>query len=691
MPPWQTEPLTFGLGLDRKTGPTLLDPASFRDIRNVHLRDGGAEIRNGLQLALTLAGCDSVLVVYPVRSQAIAAVIGFDSATGAVKLFSASVDLSTATLVGTCFTVGAASGYPRVLVADSNGKLVIAHDEPVYANRKDTQIWDSVAATLGNFTQDLDASTVAAATKFRGVERYLEYLFLWGYGSEAASDGDRPHLVRVTEPGLTSMKAEHFFEAGQSGEPVVSCKPAGEVLLAFKESETFRIIGSSREDFAIKPADPHFGLAGSRLAVTVGGVCYFWSLEGPRRSAGGLSEDLALPLDLKGPTPSTLYSESALAGGFCFYQPERREVVWVFERWGFAFHIPSGQWSYREYGVSLNCAGVLYPGTGVVATTLGPNFYGDITSVVLTGANDREATVTWDNLLFAGGPATPDAADKGEVWARPLSGGVGQTWQLLADNIALSGANDSQVVTLPWYGSYHEVAVRIKRNGNYNSQYSSGSPTDWPAISKDSSCLTQLTYAPSLTSQFWERTSAVAERVRWSYTHPGNKQKNVTIEIEKSPDGLAGWVASGSGPYDASTSPFDYNIVGGEGETDIWLRARIKTPDRTGAWSTAMATYCGPAAPTGQGIAGYLDGMYSVSWTPGVSIGSSEIHTGINGGAMTLNTTVAYNASPTIVNISCPATTVQAKIRHKNTALGVDDFSKFTGTASMAGDCDGLP
>lgn len=688
---WEKEPLTFGLGLDRKTGPTMVDPASFRDIRNVHLRDGGAEIRNGLLLALTLAGCDSVLTIYPVRSQAIAAVIGFDSATGAVKLFSAPVDLSSATLVGTCFTVAAAAGYPRVIVADSNGKLVICHDEPVYANRQNTQVWDTIAATLGNFTQDLDASGAAAATKFRWAQRYLEYLFLGCYGSEAALDGDKPHLVRVTEPGLTSMKAEHFFEAGQSGEPAIMAYPAGEVLLAFKESESYRIIGSSREDFAIKPADPHFGLAGARLAVTVGGVCYFWSLEGPRRSTGGLSEDLALPLDLKGPTPSTLYSESALAGGFCFYQPERREVVWVFERWGFAFHVPSRQWSYREFGVALNCAGILYPGTGVVATTLGPNFYADITSVTLTGVTDREATVAWDNILFAGGAAAPTAADKAEVWARPLSGGVGQTWVLLADNVALAGGNDSAVVTLPWYGSYHEVAVRIKTNGNYNSQYSSGSPTDWPAISKDSSCLTQLTYAPVLTSYYWERTSAVAERARWTFTHPGNKQKNVTIEIEKSPDGVGSWVASGSGPYDASNSPFDYNIQGGEGETTLYLRARIKTPDRTGAWSTSALTYCGPAIPATPALAAHLDGLYTVTWTPGISVGSTEIWTGFDLGAQTLNTTVAYNASPTIVSVPCPASTIEGKVRHKTTAFGVDDFSEFNLMAQIPADCDGLP
>ena len=693
MTAWEVESLTFGLGLDRHSGPMVVDPATMRDLRNVHLRDGGFEVRGGMLPALSL-GNGVVLAIEPVRSQAVAAVITYDPTTGQVNLYACSVDLGTATLVNTVFTLGAGASFPRVICADSNGKLLICHDEPDFAQRKKTMIYDAAAATVTAFQADLDGSGVVADTYFRWVRRYLNYIVFGGYGSERVAptdDRNRPEIVRTTMPGELGMVPEHYFIAGQRGEPVVIGHPAGNVFLAFKESETYEIFGYDHATFGIRPADPHFGIAGARLGITIGGTCYFWSLEGPRRTRGGLSEDLAIYFDLKGPKPSTLALDNAVAGGFVMYVPERREVVWQFERFAYVFHIPSGRLSFNETGVSLNCAGILYPGTGTVATTLGPDFYGDITSVVLTGVTDRQATVTWNNLLFAGGPAAPTAADKAEVWARPLSGGVGQTWQLLADNIALAGPNDSATVTLPWYGSYHEVAVRIKRNGNYNSQYSSGSPTDWPGVAKDSSILTQLTYAPVLSNPVWSRTGATAERVQWSFTHDGDKQKNVTIEIEKSPDGIGSWVASGSGPYSGSNSPFDYNIVAGEGETDIWLRARIKTPDRTGAWSAAMATYCGPAFPLGLNIDNYLDGIYQVTWTPGISQGLTEIHTGINGGAMTLNKTVSYAASPSLVDVSCPATTVEAKIRHRVDSFNVSDYSKFTGTDQVAADCDTLP
>ncbi|MCH8240015.1 MAG: hypothetical protein IIB62_08200, partial [Proteobacteria bacterium] len=126
---------------------------------------------------------------------------------------------------------------------------------------------------------------------------------------------------RVAMPAApTSWDPDHYFIAGVRDAPVLRGESMGSVrspLTVFKENETYTIFGYDRRTFGIRRIDEIYGIAASRLAVTVNGVCYFWSLEGPRATSGnGPSKDLAWPLDLDAPAPASLVAEGALEDGF---------------------------------------------------------------------------------------------------------------------------------------------------------------------------------------------------------------------------------------------------------------------------------------------------------------------------------------------------------------------------------------
>jgi hypothetical protein len=372
-------PLAFGGGLDRYSGVTVAQPTAFRDLRNVHLRNGGIEARGGLgAIANTLTG-SALIGVYPIRSQGIGALLTYDTPTREVRLFLTSADGTTTSLVGVVWTLPVGAAFPSVIATDFLDKLAIAHDEPIYAKRQVTKIYDPSAGTITNLQADLYLPTdpvTPVNTFFRGVYSYLEYLFAWGYGDENPGDDNRPEVVRVSLPGQLAFDAQHFFIAGSLGDPVLALAQAGNVLAVRKTSSAYQIVGYDRATFGIMPLDRFYGLAGARLSITIGGINYFWSLEGPRRSAGGVSEDLGLPLDLGGPSPSDLAANADPAYGFCAYRPERREIEFIFGRWAYVYHMGeegAERWSYREYGVELAAAGNLFDasasgGSGTIGT-----------------------------------------------------------------------------------------------------------------------------------------------------------------------------------------------------------------------------------------------------------------------------------------------------------------------------------
>jgi len=697
----QRETLVFGRGIDRYSGTMVAEPASFYELLNVHTQAGRIESRLGHLSRHTIASTDQILAIHPVRASAVAAIVVLDGVD--VKLYYSDVGMNaTPVLVGTVWAgVSTIAGAPRVICADSYDKLVMCHDEPTFTAagvlRQRTRYWDVTLGTINDVEADLYQATdpvTAVDTFFRGVVRHLEYLCYWGYGSENAGDLDRGEILRISKPGdpLTLLE-EHYFGVGQRGDPIMTCLPAGGILLVLKEAESHRLVGTDRPTFGMFPYEREHGIIGSQLGITVGEVAYFWSHLGPRLSTGqGPSIDLALPLDLPGPTPTELTSERSGASGFVAHIPQRRELAWYFDDFAYVLSIADPrrpEWSFRKLGFVPSCAAALYESSAGVATPLGPDFYCDFTGATLTGgmADDRSIDLTWDNILNAGGAATPTAADLAEIWARRENG---KPWAKVADNIVLAGGDDAATVIVQLYATAHEVAIRVKRNGIFNAAYQSSNPKDWPAVSRMITPVTEMTVAPTLAVNRWERTSASVEKLVFDVTGLVD-QDNVDVYLEK--DVGAGFVAA-AGPVPSNTGSIEYPAAGGEGETTIAFRARYENAAQTGPNGGTLNAWMGPqTAPSAMDIVPDFpgSGAYNTSWTPGALAGSSgwstEVHGDVDGGGFSLQATASPGVNQAIIALPCPTTTATAKARHKATAFGVDDFTDFSGTDNVAGNC----
>lgn len=290
--------------------------------------------------------------------------------------------------VGEWFTADDESLTPRLVFADSYGKVFAAHAEPIYSRRAMSIYYENDAlfglgplnpdgSPNGDFEGDFDNDGTQDQVKFRGVVNHLNYIFGWGYGT--ATDPDRPEVVRVCEPGEPlRWRRDDYFLAGSGGVPVVGCSPCGDGLAVFKEYERHHIFGYDRDNFGIGIAEPFIGLAGDRLKVSVSGACFFWSLQGPRVAANrGPSTDLALPLDLEAPSPSDLVDAGETEDGFAEYLPEERVILFVFGRRVYCLSIRNPaypRWSYWELAQPAFCGGLLYAG-GATGSGDAPTLY----------------------------------------------------------------------------------------------------------------------------------------------------------------------------------------------------------------------------------------------------------------------------------------------------------------------------
>lgn len=353
--------LAFGRGISRAVGQTVAEPSAMDELFNVHTKPGRLEMRLGLERALRIEGARAILALNPGRR-------GVAGSAGLVYHIGDEAKLALATIRGDgtfavtrshpLFTFdGQAPEPPVVVVSDSYDALYYAHAERLFARRQPTKRF--VPSTPGTAPTELtaDFGDGPVPLKFYGVEPYLDYLLGWGYGDPDKDDA--PSIIRVSLPGLTDQfDPQHYIPAGQPDDPIITVKRIPDGALVFKRLETYRFVGTTRPTFGVVLADALHGLVGPRLAITVGGVVYFWSAEGPRRSAGGPSEDLAFDLNLRRPPPWD--DQWTQDQGFATYLPERREVLFVFGSHAYAYHLNDGQWSYREWNAgTIGCAGVL--------------------------------------------------------------------------------------------------------------------------------------------------------------------------------------------------------------------------------------------------------------------------------------------------------------------------------------------
>ena len=504
--------LIFGGGLDRATGVLAVEETSFADLRNTYLWDGKAELRGGLYETLTFPAGEELIHAQPIRSQGLGLAFTYKASTREVKLYRVSADGSSYVGSTLVWTLPVNAPFPKVSSDDSYGKVYIAHDENDMNFRQVSRVFDPVAVTIANLQADLDTAIPGAAdTFFRGFKRHLNYLVAWGYGTE--TDPFRPEILRISLPGEPdTFKPPHYFIVGQRGEPIIGCETVGSgdnaVLMIRKETDSFVLGGAARENFGVFPADALYGLASSRLMVTVGGVNYFWSLDGPRRSGAGASDDLSMLLDLAGPVPDPL-AVADTTYGFAVYNPTQREILFIFGQWAYVLHLRNPQalrWSYRNFGVSIGAASRFFAGvSGAPTGGTAPIAYAAVTAATPVG--NHQATITWTNTGALVG------TELAEIWTHSLTE-ADKSWHLLADNIAVAGA--SQSATYGWFNpaADHEIAVRFKIGGVYHSAYTSSDPSLWPATSRKS--FTEPAYLAAPNGLYADRVKAGAVR-SWDF------------------------------------------------------------------------------------------------------------------------------------------------------------------------------
>lgn len=385
--------LPYGAGLDRATGVSVIEPTKFADLRNIILEEGKAEVRKGhVQVGVLKdeanADLDAVCALHPIRQLQQGLGVGYRSSDRTVHVNRLTGAGVFAQYIDDWFTAAAGTGTPRIIPADQGPRVFLAHDEPIYARRAMTIYYENDAlfglgplnpdgGSNGDVETDLDGDETNDQIKFRGVVNHLKYLAGWGFGT--ATDPDLNHVLRVCFPGESlRWRGDDYFLVGSPGVPIVTARPCGDGLAVFKEYERHHIFGYDRSSFGIVIAEPFIGCASSRLAVTVSGACYFWSLEGPKVATGRApSVDLALPLDLKGPEPADLVAAGEAEDGFAEYVPDLKCVLFVFGRRIYCLSLRNPlnpRWSYWELPTPAACSGILYTG-GVTGSGDPPTAY----------------------------------------------------------------------------------------------------------------------------------------------------------------------------------------------------------------------------------------------------------------------------------------------------------------------------
>ncbi|MCK5652242.1 MAG: hypothetical protein KAJ42_12735, partial [Gemmatimonadetes bacterium] len=386
---------------------------------------------------------------------------------------------------------------PKVSMAESYGRVFMAHNLRSVTNRAATIYYDPIFGSAPLDTLEADfKGTGAHDVHFRGVVRHLKYLFGWGYGDETE---DRPELVRSSRAGdPTSFSPEHYFIAGDRRDPVISCRPASNRLLVFKEVESHVIFGSGRDDFGIDIQDPLYGILGSELATNLGGTVLGWSAEGPRVWDGrGPSQEIAIPLELEGAEPADLVAEGLAVDAFAAYIPGIRVVGFFFGKRVYALTTRiegDWKWSYWELDFEPLCGFTLYPG---VQDTVAPTGFPEWDDV------DAGGIYADINLVNQ----NQDGDETLELWLSEDGG----AWYLAKSEIVSTASTQTIRATSLTTGEDYEGALRYRRGTLYTSGYEGSDPSLWPAISQGS--FNTDIAPPTWVSGVWSRTAVATEQI----------------------------------------------------------------------------------------------------------------------------------------------------------------------------------
>jgi len=663
----QTFEIQFGRGLDRASGHLAAAPETMRDLRNVYVRDTRLEVRKGAVRTATVG--DTITGVFPFITEQAGVLTALEGSSLRVYLVDGFGQGSPPLFLGDWGTLPeGAHKPPRTLGAEAGNRVFIAHDEIHIGKRLPTVIYQPFQSdTFVTLRQDLGGGEVDV--KFRGVAKHLEYIVGWGFGN--IDDQDRQEIVRISLPGLIDETGEvrflpeHYWIVGTRGDPVVRCIPLGidePALLAFKSAETYLLFGYDQTNFGIRLIDSRHGLASSRLAVSYDGMVFFWSLEGPRVFDGpGASKELAIPLDLRAPPPSSLVQSGAIEDGWAEYVPERRAIRFVFGPLKYVLHLwnpTRPEWSYEE-GLDEFCGGIIFGGgTPVFGPPSGAPSLHDVVDIETTSVR----------LIIEHSGA--EGNEVLEVWLRPSGG---EWFRFTPEMVRLPGPQSVQVTDLQ-PGTSYDVAVRYRRGPHFTPGYEND-PDTWPSY-KAGAFVTAMG-APVIQQVTWERTSASSERILVTVIPVYND-----VDLELLSDGVV--VATAPAPH---SGPVTIAHVDPAGEQLHTYTARHRTAAKVGDESAPVSRWSGPDAPTLTAIIPQGVCVYTVRWASASGSLYTEIEDDYPNSSFALRGTadpgqgeiqVAHGeAIDDCAGLGGEMIPVGVRIRHRQDSFGVSDYSQY--------------
>lgn len=352
--PLQSLPMAIGRGIERATGLVATSPTAPVDVRNVYARDAKMALRPGLAGTgyPSLAWGTDILAIYGVKATLDVLFVVYDRPSQALRIYrldpiNSVLQTLTSPVNGLWgIAPGGATSFPVVSVAEADGNVFFAHDEASFTSRLPTVYYtpDFVTpanpGTLTTLSLDLNGDGVSAPAYFRGVFAYLEYMTAWGYGSETPGDGDRGDIFRQSKPAQSTVWAPGDFAlAGVRRDPIIAALPCRltssigsvtAVLALLKSEQSFRFVGTSPDDFGIQDLDTLYGVISSRAVISIGGVGYMWSSDGPRRVTPAGTTPIGHALELISPLPSDFPPLGPGRLAFAAYDSERYLLQFCF-------------------------------------------------------------------------------------------------------------------------------------------------------------------------------------------------------------------------------------------------------------------------------------------------------------------------------------------------------------------------
>lgn len=455
----------------------------------------------------------------------------------------------------------------RPVAAELWEKLFVCDANITYASRN-TFFSINSAGALVEPTFAFGAGAAQAIRPYC-LEEYNGVLFIAGYGTEDASDADRPEMLRHSFLGKSPDAADGFDPfafalIGAKGQRITGLRKGRGILLVAKENELFRVTGFGRAyagwQYTIEPVMNTAGLGVSNpLALAfaeVNGAGYWYGIgkSGPWRSDGFGVETLVEPRDWRDINLETT--------SWVSFHPDRRVVLfgvhpavavsgrstthpWKIWAWDVDRDVWTADWvvTGSDPAYATACP------SGTIATPSGPPTGPSTTSITATGF-----TANW---------TCADASAETEYWEKT---GTAGTWALASVKTATTATH---VVTgkVGHQDYYWKVRHRI---GSVYTDYAAEQTVQTlipvPIILTITSTKTGV---PNIPVDLLVEVDAAGSSV---------------LDVEGSADGVAGWVLISSTTVQAG----NVHIFGGH--CAYWFRAI----SRDALWTPTMSSYSSP-------------------------------------------------------------------------------------------------